>query len=123
MNDMKNIYKIKVMNWLYVRFRLYYEFDNITFEFSDAVIKDKNIFVASVLGSGETKSVRTLELWDKATPCLDWEKIKGIVGKTVDFIPERIKCDIDTYFNFDYYPHYNWVKEIAESMKKENTND
>ena len=93
------------------------EFDNMILEFSDSVIKDKLLFIASLFGSGETESNRTIRLWKTSALYLDWDDIQNMTKEIFDYITEDIKCEINTHFNFERYPNYEWIGKIAKTME------
>ena len=105
-----SIYRVQVLPWLVIDFRLFYEIDNVTLEFPDSVIKDKPLFIASLLGTGETESNRTIILWKLSALCLDWDEIQNMTKKIFEYITESIKCEIHTYFDWERYPDYELVR-------------
>lgn len=111
-----NIYRVQILPWLMIDFRLFYRHKNVTLDFSDSVIKDKPLFIASLLGNGETESSRTVSLWKSSALCFDWVKIQNMTVKIFGHITENIQCEIRTYFDWERYPDYEWINEIAKTM-------
>lgn len=83
-----NIYRVQILPWLMIDFRLFYTYKNMTLDFSDSVIKVKPLFIASLLGSGETESCRTIFLWKSSASCFDWDEIQNMTKKFLG-IPQK----------------------------------
>lgn len=117
-----SIYRMQILPWLVIDFRLFLNVDNIILEFPETMIKDRPLFVSALLGSEETPSRRTVDFWDTASPFLDWDKIQHITQAVLELVPNRIQCDIDAYFDFKTYPEYQWLNEISKTIKLKNPN-
>lgn len=119
-----NVYSFYGQPWLRVDFVLSIKVKTNTIIFTDDIIKDKPLFISTILGCGVVEATRDFELWEISTPYLDWESIKRDVVSRFGFVPECIKCSVRTYFCFDRYPEYDWLKQMAETIKlKDSTND
>ena len=119
-----NVYSFYAQPWLLVDFTLFIKVENNKIIFSDDIIKDKPLFISTILGCGVVEATRDFELWEISTPYLDWEKIKKEAVSHLNFMPECIQCSVRTYFCFDRYPEYDWLKQMAEAIKlKDSTND
>lgn len=119
-----NEYSFYMQPWLRVDFTLFIRVNNNEITFTDDIIKDKPLFISTILGCGVVEATRGFELWEISTPYLDWESIKRAVVSRFGFVPEWIECSVRTYFCFDRYPEYDWLKQMTETIKlKDSTND
>lgn len=119
-----NTYTFYAQPWLRVDFVLSVKVKTNTIIFTDDIIKDKPLFISTILGCGVVEATRDFELWEISTPYLDWESIKRDVVSRFGFVPECIKSSVRTCFCFDRYPEYDWLKQMAETIKlKDSTND
>ena len=119
-----NTYSFYAQPWLCVDFTLFIRVKNNKIIFTDDIIKDKPIFISFILGPSVVEATRGFDLWENSTPYLDWEKIKKEAVSHLNFMPECIQCSVRTYFCFDRYPEYDWLKQMAEAIKlKDSTND
>ena len=118
-----NIYSFYAQPWLRVDFTLFCQVENNKIIFTDDIINDKPLFISTILGC-VVEATRGFELWEISTPYLDWEKIKKEAVSHLNFMPECIQCSFRTYFCFDRYPEYDWLKQMAETIKlKDSSND
>lgn len=119
-----NVYSFYAQPWLRVDFVLSVKVKTSTIIFNDNIIKDKPLFISTILGHEVVEATRDFELWEISTPYLDWENIKREVVNCFGFVPECITCSVRTYFCFDQYPEYEWLKQMAETIKlKDSSND
>jgi len=119
-----NVYSFYVQPWLRVDFVLFAKVKHNIIIFNDDIIKDKPLFISIILGHGDMEATRDFELWEVSSPYLDWESIKRDVSSRFNFIPECIRCNVRTNFCFDQYPEYDWLKQMAETIKlKDSSND
>lgn len=119
-----NIYSFYVQPWLRVDFILFVWIKENKFIFTDDIIKDKPIFVSTILGTNVVEATRGFDLWEISTPYLDWESIKRDVVSRFGFMPECIYCTTKVHFCFDRYPEYDWLKKMVETIKlKDSSND
>lgn len=119
-----NTYSFYMQPWLRVDFVLFAKAKHNIIIFNDDIIKVKPLFISTILGCEVVEATRDFELWEISTPYLDWESIKRDVVSRFGFVPECIKCNVRTCFCFDRYPEYDWLKQMAETIKlKDSTND
>ena len=118
-----NIYSFYVQPWLRVDFMLFVWVKENKYIFTDDIIKDKPFFISTILGPNVVEATRGFDLWEFATPYLDWEKIKKEVVSHFNFMPECISCSVGTNFCFDKYPEYDWLKQMAETIKLKDSNN
>lgn len=117
------VYSFYVQPWLRVDFTLFVWVKEDKFIFTDDIINDKPLFISTVLGHGVVEATRGFDLWEISTPYLDWESIKRDVVSRFNFVPECIYCSVRTYFCFDRYPEYDWLKQMAETIKLKDSNN
>lgn len=118
-----NIYSFYVQPWLRVDFVLFLRVKENKIIFTDDVIKDKPLFISTILGTNVVETTRRLDLWEFATPYLDWEKVKREAVSYLNFMPECIQCNVRTCFCFDRYPEYDWLKKMAETIELKGSSD
>ena len=111
------IYSFYVQPWLRVDFMLFVWVKEDKLIFTDDIIKDKPLFISTILGCNAVEATRGFDLWESSTPYLDWESIKRVVVSCFGFVPECIYCTTKIYFCFDRYPEYEWLKQMAETIK------
>ena len=118
-----NAYSFYAQPWLRVDFVLFAKVKHNIIMFNDDIIKDKPLFISTILGCEVVEAMRDFELWETSTPYLDWESIKRDVVSRFGFVPECIKCSVRAYFCFDRYPEYDWLKQMAETIKLKDSNN
>lgn len=118
-----NIYSFNVQPWLRVDFVLSVTVRRNTIIFTDDIIKDKPLFISTILGHGIMEATRDFDLWEVSSPYLDWESIQRDVASRFDFVPECIHCSVRTNFCFDRYSEYDWLKQVAETIKLKDSNN